>query len=104
MKPISFSGLPFENSELTVGKMMAGMVVLFVYFIPTILSWNKKNSRYLAVFNLLMAWTVFGWFVSFVWALNINRQHGRILIEEKKKKKEAKKIQKNKLKNKTLSE
>ena len=79
--------LPFENRELTIEKVMAGVVMLFVYFIPTIMSWNKKNSKYLFVFNLLTAWTVLCWFISFAWALQINRQHGRILAEEKKDKK-----------------
>ena len=79
--------LPFENRELTIEKVMAGIVMLFVYFIPTIMSWNKKNGKYLFVFNLLTAWTVLCWFISFVWALQINRQHARILAEEKKVKK-----------------
>jgi len=62
---------------------MAETAMLFVYFILTILFWNKKNSKYLFVFNLLTAWTVLCWFISFVWALQINRQHARILDNEK---------------------
>lgn len=37
--------LPFENRELTIEKVMAGIVMLFVYFIPTIISWNKKKQQ-----------------------------------------------------------
>ena len=84
--------LPFENRELTIEKVMAEAVMLFVYFIPTVMSWNKKNSKYLFVFNLLTAWTVLCWFISFVWALQINRQHARILAEEKKARKKYKKL------------
>ncbi|MNQ68744.1 hypothetical protein D3C85_833080 [compost metagenome] len=84
--------LPFENRELTIEKVMAGIVMLFVYFIPTIMSWNKKNNKYLFVFNLLTAWTVLCWFISFVWALQINRQHARILDQEKKVRKKDKKL------------
>lgn len=58
--------------------------MLFVYFIPTIMSWNKKNSKYLFVFNLLTAWTVLCWFISFVLALQINRQHARIWLKRRK--------------------
>ena len=86
------SYLPFENRELTIEKVMAGAVMLFVYFIPTIMSWNKKNSKYLFVFNLLTAWTVLCWFISFVWALQINRQQARILAKEKKARKKDKKL------------
>jgi hypothetical protein len=71
---------------------MAGTVMLFVYFIPTIISWNKKNSKYLLIFNFLTAWTVLCWFISFLWALNINRQHAVVLDEEKKARKKAKKV------------
>ncbi|MDR7372575.1 superinfection immunity protein [Flavobacterium aquidurense] len=84
--------LPFENRELTIEKVMAGAVVLFVYFIPTIILWNKRNSKYLFVFNLLTAWTVLCWFISFVWALQINRQHVRILAEERKIRKRDKNL------------
>ena len=66
--------------------------MLFVYFIPTIISWNKKNSKYLFVFNLLTAWTVLCWFVSFVWALDISRKHSVILAEEKVARKKDKKL------------
>ena len=86
------SYLPFENRELTIEKVMAGIVMLFVYFIPTIMSWNKKNGKYLFVFNLLTAWTVLCWFISFVLALQINRQHARILAEEQKARKKDKKL------------
>ena len=86
------SYLPFENRELTIEKVMALIVLLFVYFIPTIISWNKKSNKYLFVFNLLAAWTVLCWFISFVWALQINRQHARILAKEKKALKKAEKL------------
>ena len=86
------SYLAFENRELTIEKVMTGTVMLFVYFTPTIISWNKKNSKYLFVFNLLTAWTVLCWFISFLWALQINRQHARILAEEKKARKKDKKL------------
>jgi hypothetical protein len=31
---------------------MAGMVMLFVYFIPTIICWKKRNSKYLLILNI----------------------------------------------------
>lgn len=88
---IDGSNPPFENNDITVGKIMAGMVILVVYFIPTIISWKKRNNKYLLILNMLAAWTVFGWFICFVWALNITRQHAKIVLEEKRIRKEEKK-------------
>lgn len=64
------SGFPFENDDITAGKVMAGMVALAVYFIPTIISRDKKSWKYIFIFNLLAAWTGIGWFIAFAWALN----------------------------------
>ena len=90
------SYLPFENRDLTIEKIMAGLVLLFVYFIPTIISWKKRNSKFLMVCNLFLGWTGIGWFLSLLWALNINRQHGAIIAHEKKKRKQEKKEAKRK--------
>ena len=68
--------------------------MLFVYFIPTIISWNKKNSKFVIAFNILTAWTILGWFIAFIWSLNVSRQHKVVLAEEKRLKKELKKSKK----------
>jgi hypothetical protein len=90
-RPISISNLPFENNDITIEKVMAGGVLLFVYFIPTIISWDKKKGKYVFVFNLLTAWTVLGWFISFVLALKVSRESKLAESEMKKKKKKTKK-------------
>jgi len=90
------SGLPFENNEVTIEKIMAGIVLLFVYFIPSIISWNKKNSKFLLICNLFIGWTGIGWFISLLWALNINRQHALIITRENKKRKQDRKEAKRK--------
>lgn len=89
-RPMSISSLPFDNTDITIEKIMAGVVVLFVYFIPTIISWDKKKGRYVFVFNLLTAWTVLGWFISFVLALKVSRESKLVQSEMKKKKKKLK--------------
>lgn len=81
------SSLPFENNDITVEKIMAGMVMLVVYFIPAIISRDKISWKYIFIFNLLTAWTVIGWFISFAWAINAKSK----TIEKKKRKKEKKK-------------
>ncbi|WP_366518009.1 superinfection immunity protein [uncultured Flavobacterium sp.] len=37
----------------------------FVYFISSVIGRDKKNWKYIIIFNLLTAWTVIGWFISF---------------------------------------
>ena len=69
-QPFGESNLPFENNEITIEKVMAGIFALAVYFIPTIISRDKKKWRYIFLFNLLTSWTIIGWFISLVWALN----------------------------------
>lgn len=91
------SSLPFENNEITIEKVMAGIVLLFVYFIPSIISWNKKNSKFLLICNLFVGWAGIGWFISLLWALNINRQHALIIAQEKKKRKQDRKEAKRKI-------
>lgn len=63
------SSLPFENNEITIEKIMAGFFAMCVYFIPTIIARDKIHFKRIFIFNLLTAWTVIGWFISFLWAI-----------------------------------
>jgi Superinfection immunity protein len=63
------NSLPFENNEITIEKIMAGMFGLAIYFIPTIISRDKKKWKIISIFNLLTGWTGIGWLISLVWAL-----------------------------------
>jgi hypothetical protein len=40
----------------------------FLYFLPTILGWNKKNAAAICVLNLFAGWTGIGWLIALVWA------------------------------------
>ena len=46
------------------------IAVLFVYFIPSIVSAysKKKNGTAIFVLNLFLGWTFIGWIVALVWA------------------------------------
>ena len=44
-------------------------VWLFVYFVPSIVGRNKKNSAAILVLNFLLGWTIFGWIGALIWAL-----------------------------------
>lgn len=40
-----------------------------LYFLPTIVGWNKRNSGAILTLNLLLGWTFIGWVVALVWAM-----------------------------------
>lgn len=42
--------------------------LLAVYFIPTIVGWNKKNRTSIMILNFFLGWTLVGWVVALVWA------------------------------------
>jgi hypothetical protein len=49
--------------------LIVGLVAL--YFAPAIIALRRKcrSDAAIFVFNLLLGWTVFGWFVALAWAL-----------------------------------
>lgn len=51
--------------ELTIFLIIG----LFIYFLPTIVGWNKRNSGAILTLNLLLGWTFIGWVVALVWAM-----------------------------------
>ncbi len=44
------------------------IIFLVIYFIPTIVGWNKKNGTSIMLLNLFLGWTLVGWVVALVWA------------------------------------
>lgn len=54
----------------TINKMTIALIVMFAYFIPTIVGFSshKKNSQAIFVLNLFLGWTIIGWIISLVWA------------------------------------
>lgn len=64
------SALRFENNKITIEKVMAGIFGLAVYFILTIIARDRKNWKYIFLANLLIGWTIIGWFSVFFWSLS----------------------------------
>jgi hypothetical protein len=51
--------------------MMTIIVILiaaFLYFLPTIIAWNKKHVDGVIAINLFLGWTLVGWVVALAWA------------------------------------
>lgn len=47
---------------------LEAVVLLFIYFAPTIIGSRKKNAIAIFVFNALLGWTILGWILALVWA------------------------------------
>jgi hypothetical protein len=43
------------------------LALFFLYFIPSIAGWRKRNFGAIFILNLLLGWTVIGWIVALVW-------------------------------------
>jgi hypothetical protein len=52
-------------------SIMIMALVLFAYFIPTTIAYNKKHTNAEAIFalNIFMGWSFIGWVICLVWAL-----------------------------------
>ena len=46
------------------------VLVISVYFLPWIKAWRRGHSKIeaIAVLNVLLGWTFFGWVAALVWA------------------------------------
>jgi Superinfection immunity protein/Short C-terminal domain len=52
------------------GGFLVIAFLLLIYFIPSIIVWGKRQSDSVIALNLLLGWTILGWIVALVWALN----------------------------------
>jgi hypothetical protein len=53
-----------------IGLLLLALFALFIYFLPTIVAWNRGHKNTVAIFvaNLFLGWTFIGWVVCLVWA------------------------------------
>ena len=55
-------------------EALGAIGIVLLYFLPSILGWNKKNITAIFVLNLLIGWTFIGWVVALVWSLTIENK------------------------------
>ena len=60
----------------------------FIYFLPTIIGWDKRNSNAILALNLFLGWTFLGWVLALVWSLS--KDDSQLIISKKTKKKKSK--------------
>jgi hypothetical protein len=53
------------------GGTVIWIVILWVYFFPTLIAWKRRHRQGNAIFalNLFLGWSGFGWLGCLVWAL-----------------------------------
>ena len=51
-----------------MGQLFVLLFALTVYFLPTIVGWNKKAVAGISILNLFLGWTVLGWIIALIWA------------------------------------
>ena len=44
-----------------------------LYFLPTFMGWNNKNSGSVIVINLFLGWTFIGWVVALAMAMSTEK-------------------------------
>jgi hypothetical protein len=88
---IKWSPFPGKQSFFAMSLILAdsdssgavvGMILLLaLYFLPTILGWKKRNAGAIAVLNFLLGWTVIGWIVALIWALTNDAPDPRVVVQ-----------------------
>lgn len=59
------------------------VISIIIYFTPSILGENKKNSMSILMLNLFLGWTLIGWVVSLVWAVSKDNPNKIAIINNK---------------------
>ena len=52
-----------------MGSILFGIVVLFIYLLPSFVGYNKKNANSIFLLNAFLGWTFLGWVIAMVWAV-----------------------------------
>ena len=67
----------FDLRELAV--VPAALLALILYFVPTFIAHIRDVRAYAKIFfvNMLLGWTVIGWFAVLIWSLRAKRFFGR---------------------------
>lgn len=45
------------------------LILLAIYFIPSMVGWNHRNATAIIALNIFLGWTFIGWVVALVWGL-----------------------------------
>lgn len=63
---VRLHALPMDDMS---GASVVWLLLAFLYFIPSIIAYRRKNRTALFVTNLLFGWTLIGWGIALIWAV-----------------------------------
>jgi hypothetical protein len=69
-----------SDMDTTTGWVLL-LVIIGIYFLPTIIAGRHHNSSAIFVLNLLLGWTFIGWVIALVWACTKPSGNGNQLRE-----------------------
>lgn len=56
-----------ENSSF-IQVVLLTALALAIYFLPSIIGWNKRNSDTIVAINFFLGWTLIGWLIALTMA------------------------------------
>lgn len=57
--------------ELTSLIILIALALIIIYFLPTIIAYERGHKNTLAIFvlNILLGWSIIGWAIALIWAV-----------------------------------
>ena len=66
-----------------MGSLLLGILILAIYFLPSIIGYNHRNANSICLLNLFLGWTAIGWIVAMIWAVSEDKKE-TIIVDHKK--------------------
>lgn len=59
-----------------IDAVALALVLALLYFVPTLIAWRRRHHQLgpIVLVNLLLGWSVIGWFFALVWACTATRR------------------------------
>ncbi|MGH9734346.1 MAG: superinfection immunity protein [Candidatus Acidiferrales bacterium] len=56
-------------------------LILILYFLPSVIAWNKRSFGPVMAINFFLGWTLVGWVVALAWALKDDPQPEHVIAQ-----------------------
>lgn len=56
-----------------MNSFIFGIIFFAIYFLPSIIGYNKRNFSSILLLNFFLGWTLIGWVVAIVWAVSYEK-------------------------------
>ena len=64
-----------DMAQLGIGGILVLTTMVIPYLVPAIIAFARRHHHRFAIaaLNILLGWTVLGWFIAFIWSLTAKR-------------------------------